>query len=433
MSIKTRRILFYFLTGFFVVAGTLVILYSRGIRFDPENLDFVKTGGIYVSSQPNRASIFLDGEEQRNKSGLLQRGTLLTNLIPDTYEIAIRQDGYRDWRKNVEVKPGEVAVFDTVVLPADIAPGAIKYGQFDNFGAAPGYLALEGGGGVTLNGAEVFGHHIIALTESGSLLTQSKNTGNYYLTNEFNAENGLNLTLIFNNLKEDRLGLPGFVQLREAAFIPDSERQFYVATENALYFLDTANLDLQLITSDYDAADYQSDGTLVWTTNDSLYRFNPVLRNQAEPLSLAEANLANKHFIRIQRNNGGWLLLDADGNLTYLERESRLIAENVSDFSVDPDGKRIAVLDNLQNLWVQDLNTGEQFTGLGQGVSQFFWYEDSAHLVVLEQNDVYFRDISMGAPVSSHRLADNVLRCTYNTAEKEIVFLNHDGVWSTRL
>lgn len=416
-----------------MVAGTLVILYSRGIRFDSENLGFVKTGGIYVSSQPSRASILLDGKEQKNKSGLLQRGTLLTNLVPDTYEVVIRQDGYRDWRKNVEVKPGEVAVLDTVVLPADIAPEAIKYGQFDNFGTASGYLALEGGGGVTLNGAEVFGHQIIALTEDGSLLTQSKNTGNYYLTNEFNAEDGLNLTLIFNNLKEDRLDLPGFVQLQEIVFVPDSERRFYAATEDALYFLDTANLDLQLITTDYDTADYQSDGILVWTADDSLYRFNPVLRNQAEPLNLAESDLAGRRFTRVQRNNGGWLLLDADRNLTYLERESRLIAKNVSDFSVDPDGKRIAILDNLQTLWVQDLNTGEQFTDLGQGVSQFFWHEDSAHLIVLEQNDVYFRDISIGTPVSSHKLADNVLRCTYNAAREEIVFLNRDGIWSIKL
>jgi len=426
-------VLFYFLVILFVVVGTLVILHSRGISLDTENLGFVRTGGIYISSQPNRASIFLDGEEYKNKSGVLQRGTLLTDLIPGTYQLLVNEEGFENWGKEVEVLPGEVSVFDTVILPANVDPEVIRSGQFSNFDIAPGYLALEGGGGVTLNDVQVFGHKIIELTENGSLLTQSENTGNYYLTNEFNAQNGLNLSLIFNNLKEDRLNLPGFVQLQEVTFLPDNERQFYVVTKNALYLLDTGKLNLELITTEYDNVEYQQDGTLVWTDNDLLYNFNPVLRNQAEPLDLAKLGLAGRSFTKILKVNGGWLFLDEIHELHHVSRESRLIARGVSDFWVAPNGNRLAVIGDESGLFVQDLDTSERFTGLGQQVGRLSWHKDMAHIVVLENEGVYFRDIGNGVPVNSYKLGDGASKFVYNAEENEVFFSNDSGVWKTSL
>ncbi|MDD5710552.1 MAG: hypothetical protein PHV43_00395 [Candidatus Colwellbacteria bacterium] len=434
MSIKTRRVLFYSLVILFIVVGTLVILNSRGLRLDIQNFGFVRTGGIYIGSEPARASIWLNGEEQKNKSGVLQRGTLLTNLLPDTYEIAVRQDGFWDWHKRINVTPGEVSVLDSVVLLAKSEPKNIKFGKFIDFDIVQGSLALENNNGVTLNDTPTFGHEIVRITDGGSLLTQSKNTGNYYLTDKLDAQSGLNISLIFNNLKEDRLGLPGFVQLQGVDPIPNNEDQFYVSTENALYLLDIDRLNLELITTAHEIAGYQPDGTLAWVANGLLYGFNPIFRNRTEPLDLAKFELAGRNFTKISKTDDGWLLLDKNGELNYISHERRnVIANDISGFETAAKNNRVAILSNEGELWIYDLDTGEQFTGLGDEVDQFSWYTDTAHIIVLENGSIYFRDISMGTPVSSYELAKNASKFIYAAEEKKIFYTDAEGLWSIAL
>jgi hypothetical protein len=425
--------LFFFLIILFLVVGTLVILYSRGIRLDIKNLGFVRTGGIYISSQPSRALISLNGEERENKSGALQRGTLLTNLLPGTYELAISQEGYSNWNKEVEVLPGEVSVFDTVILLSNANPEIVKPGQFTNFDIASGHFAFEGDGGVTLDNLQVFGHEIIELTDGGSLLTRSKNTGNYYLTDESDIENGLNISLIFNNLKEDRLNLPGFIQLKKLIFLPNNDRRFYAATENALYLLDVGRPSLELITTEYNNLNYQSDGTLVWTVNNFVYNFNPTFRNQTEPLDFDKLGIAGHNFIKISKVDNGWLFLDNAGELSYASREFQLIASGISDFDVASNGNLIAITDSAGELFIYDLSTRERFAGIGQRIDQFSWYEDANHILVLENGNIYFRDISAGVPINSYKLAEGVTKFKYDEREKRVFFSKSDGIWEIKL
>ena len=90
MPIKVRKILFLTLTIIFVLMGTILVLYSRGARFDFKNWEIVQTGGIYLKTEPVDVEIQVDGEPVKNKSGLLQSGTLINNLKPGTYKIFIQ-------------------------------------------------------------------------------------------------------------------------------------------------------------------------------------------------------------------------------------------------------------------------------------------------------------------------------------------------------
>jgi hypothetical protein len=433
MSIKTRRAFFYSLVALFLIAGTVVILHSRGVRFDIKSLEFVKTGGIYISSHPVATSIFLDGESVENKSGLFQRGTLLTNLMPGDHEVKITETGYLDWHKKVEVLPGEVSVLDTVVLPTGQSPLAIQLGQFQNFDLVADHLILEQDGGVTLDGSWVFGHKIVGLADSGSLLTKSDETGNYYLTNGFDPEDGINLSLKFNDLKETRLGLPGFVQLKELSFLPNSDKRFYAVTQNALYLLDIGRESLDLITTDYENFNYQTDGTLVWNTADAIYSFSPVFRNQVELSNTNEFIGVNPKFKKLTKVNGGWLLLSGTGELNYLSRDSKLITDSAADFWVAPNNNRVAVMKNDGVLFAYNLTTQESFLDIGQGADQLIWYKDAAHVLVLNGGGIYFRDISVGEPVNSYQLAEGVQKFKYDAVTEKIYFSKDSGIWEVQI
>ena len=177
---------------------------------------------------------------------------------------------------------------------------------------------------------------------------------------------------------------------------------------------------------------YQSDGTLVWTDNGSVHNFNPTFRNQTESLDLAEFKMAGRNFVKISKVNDGWLLLDDSGELNYASREFQSIASKVSNFEVAPNGNRIAVT-NDNGLFIYDLDAEEKFIGMGQKIDQLSWYEDVAHVIVLEGGNIYFKDISEGTPVDSYKLADGVSKFKYDAKGKKVFFSRNDGIWEIKL
>ncbi|MFH1694737.1 MAG: hypothetical protein ABH880_03215 [Patescibacteria group bacterium] len=396
---------------------------------DFENFDLVRTGGIYLSSNPSQASISLNGEFQNNKSGILQKGTLITNLVPGEYRVELREEGRFGWIKNLDVVSGEVSVFDTIVLLKNPDPQILKEGLFTNFDAKGPHLALEVNGSVQLDGTQVLGHRIISLTESGTIITKSDQTSNYYLASVFNPEEGLNLSLIFNNLKESRLGLPGVLQLKRVLPIPNKDKLFVVSTDKAIYLLDIDRPNIELLTSSYDYFDLQDNGTLVWVDGSTLHSFNFLLRNDSEVLDLGDKGLVVKKIARI---NEGWLILEG-GVLSIRSGENIIPLGNATDFTISPSGDKIAVLDGGRNLYVYNPKTKLTFSGLGQAVENIVWYEDEAHIFVLEGGALYFRDITKGLPVNSFELDKGVSKLVYRRGENKVFISKESGIWEIQL
>ncbi|MDH3503538.1 MAG: trypsin-like peptidase domain-containing protein [Nitrospirota bacterium] len=89
--------------------------FSRQVRIEPKNIspgsepDAVDSAGkrlaaLVVTTVPKDAEVFVDDELVGNTT---QGSVVVSQLIPDAYEVAVKKKGYRPWFKNVELLPGE--------------------------------------------------------------------------------------------------------------------------------------------------------------------------------------------------------------------------------------------------------------------------------------------------------------------------------------
>lgn len=81
--------------------GYFVSLLARGYQFDIQNLTFQENGILVAKSDPDGASIYVDGE---------LKGATNTNLrlSPDEYLVEIKKNGHVVWSKYLTIKKEEV-------------------------------------------------------------------------------------------------------------------------------------------------------------------------------------------------------------------------------------------------------------------------------------------------------------------------------------
>jgi hypothetical protein len=77
--------------------GYLVSLYARGYRFDEKTLKFSPNGLLVANSDPEGASVLVNGE--------LKTATDTTlSLSPGTYDIEIKKEGFMSWKKRLVIE-----------------------------------------------------------------------------------------------------------------------------------------------------------------------------------------------------------------------------------------------------------------------------------------------------------------------------------------
>lgn len=102
MTRKTRYLLIALGFVVFFVLAPIMVLYVRGIAYDPATNSFVKTGLLAVRSQPGSVAIFLDGKLVRTSQ------SDINFLTPGSYDVTLEKPGYQSWSKRLPVAAGQV-------------------------------------------------------------------------------------------------------------------------------------------------------------------------------------------------------------------------------------------------------------------------------------------------------------------------------------
>jgi hypothetical protein len=103
------RVLIFLSTLLIVgVIGLFVSYYARGYRFDFKALKFTPNGILVIKSEPDGASVLINGE--------LKNATNTTlSLPPGSYDVEIKKDGFLPWYKRLTIE-NEIVTQATVSL-----------------------------------------------------------------------------------------------------------------------------------------------------------------------------------------------------------------------------------------------------------------------------------------------------------------------------
>ncbi|MBI2085988.1 PEGA domain-containing protein [Candidatus Daviesbacteria bacterium] len=113
-----------------VVAG-IAILFAKGYTFSQKEKRIVGTGIITVSSEPDAASVYIDGH--------LTTATNATvpSLPPKDYSVKVVKEGFIPWEKQVSVKEGLVTAIKVTLFPAIPTIYPLTFTGVDNATLSP--------------------------------------------------------------------------------------------------------------------------------------------------------------------------------------------------------------------------------------------------------------------------------------------------------
>ncbi len=94
------------------VFGGVAIFLAKGYTFSSEEKRIVGTGIITVSSEPDAASVYIDGHLTTATNATI------ASLTPKNYSIKIIKEGFIPWEKEVAVKEGLVSAVKVTLYPA---------------------------------------------------------------------------------------------------------------------------------------------------------------------------------------------------------------------------------------------------------------------------------------------------------------------------
>jgi len=115
MTKKARTLLFAACLTLFALAAPIIIGYSQGYRFDFATKRIVQTGGIYVKAMPRNVNVYINGKFKKTTS-IFTNSCLMENLIPKTYNVEVKKQGYHTWQKNLTVWETQVTEAKNILL-----------------------------------------------------------------------------------------------------------------------------------------------------------------------------------------------------------------------------------------------------------------------------------------------------------------------------
>ena len=104
ISIATLLVIAFF-------AG-IAIFFAKGYTFSPKERRIVGTGIINITSEPDAASVFIDGHLTTATNATV------SSLSPKNYTVRVVKEGFIPWEKSLQVKEGVVTEVKLTLFPA---------------------------------------------------------------------------------------------------------------------------------------------------------------------------------------------------------------------------------------------------------------------------------------------------------------------------
>lgn len=124
-----RLMIGYVLTGILIITATTILVFQAyGFDVDRKTGDVIQNGLLFADSAPDKATIYLNGAVQPDLTNTRLK------LAEGKYELVIKKDGYRDWKRSFELYGGDIERFTYPLL----IPNDLEQQEVLNIGPAAG-------------------------------------------------------------------------------------------------------------------------------------------------------------------------------------------------------------------------------------------------------------------------------------------------------
>ena len=115
MTQRQRSLLFAFLAFLFMITSLVVIFYSQGYRFNFREKQITQSGAFYLKVIPKNVQVQINNQP-RKKTDILFGAVFIDNLLPKTYNVKVKKEGYYSWEKNLAIKEKQVTEVKNIIL-----------------------------------------------------------------------------------------------------------------------------------------------------------------------------------------------------------------------------------------------------------------------------------------------------------------------------
>lgn len=400
MTRKTRRTIFYVLVGLFFVIGAIVLLYADGWRWDFSTWRAEKVGAILVRSFPQGAQITLDGKPIANQSGILSQSTLISGLLPRTYNLALTEGGYLDWHENAGVLPSLVTEFKYAVL-VPRAPASVSTDTVKNFFDASGELITQTEKNAIVWRGTTIGHGEI-IGASTNLKTLIIKTGSgIYERYDFDAATTTNLSasLARGGARAANVTNVMVDPYDATAIVASGVRQIWIfdASATTTTLVESAPRGTTLGAAPVAA----SPSRLAWARVNAASSTSAVVTYDkfSKMIAVSSSTLPGKTQELKWITNSLLGILQDDGSLYTYDASGHIfqkLADDVKDFAAASDGTALAALEN-QSFEVFPFANAQTYHRFNlpnvADAKRIIWYKDANHLFVIYPDSVAFLDL----------------------------------------
>jgi len=432
MKMKSSKILFLILFLVFILAGSYLTLLSQGFVFDVEKFQILKTGAIFLSFEPRDAKIMINGKIQKASPSIFNNYVLIDRLLPNYYEITLSKENFRQWQKKVIVEPGLVKEFQKInLIPTEIKTTPINnLKNIDDFAISEKGIIYKKANKLFYNENILKGEKIITVDPRSSIIITSDKKDIYFLNQLNNLKSALNLNELFNSLKQSQLNLLGRVTIKKIWLHPFNPSKIILATDAALYELDTKKIKLQLLLffENKITADFLNQNEIIFAdTKGNLIFYNFLFRNRTIHPTELDANI-----LKIEANNNSIGLLTEKGDFLIYNRSKNEIIETpfkkVKSFIFTPDGQYIIILDENEKVKIFSL-TKNKFWKLSLPPSEIKKITPlpylSNYMLTLIGNNLILSEIQSGYPTNWYLIVKSVKK--YQIQNKNLYVLKENG------
>lgn len=446
MTLRTRKSIYYVFLVLFFVVGAYLLMVTQGLVFDWTKLRLVKTGAIYLRTTPPNASILIDKKPYSSESGFLSQGTLIKDLLPDTYHAEVFHDGYRDWQKDLTVEDGLVASASQIKLwkteypETEIASSSVK----DFFLTEKGPVIQTDDDRILFGENELKGSSVAATTPDSTEVVTKDAKGNYILTDLDDMKSSLNVSSLFPSLYKRISTSTSTQKITAVGFHPFSSSKIFIATRDGVYLLDLKKIQLEEVVTLKETARLIVTENEVFASDDKgAFSGTNLLIGSNSSFSIATSSIAN---VKTNPSGTKFFILEKKGSLVEYDRSastSTLIAKNVKDFFLSPEEKRMLIVydDNTMKLDYLAEATGDLHLSKGTltpivipnilktaKISATWMPDVPGYFLVAVNGDIFAVETDPRSPLNTYLLFSHIKKYALQGA---LYLLKNNGAFAT--